>query len=158
MKTLSCSKELREQIREVSNPKESVDAALNRLLDSYEDMLVNDSYLYGKTNVNLSDDTYNRIKECKVYEKESLTHVISRLLNIANEDKGEVIMKINDVEMSIGEFKKEFLDKLNILFVDNYNKFAICTPTAEVIDIVDVSFASDDDKKEFVDFVEELGY
>ena len=82
MKTLGITKELRADIREVSVDGETVDACINRLLDEYKDEMKENISFISRTNINISDDTYQRLIDSRVYEDEKLTRVLKRLIKI----------------------------------------------------------------------------
>ena len=86
MKTLGITKELRADIRDASADGESVDDCINRLLDEYESEMKENISLISRTNINISDDTYNRLVDSKVYDDEKLTRVLKRLIKLCKEE------------------------------------------------------------------------
>lgn len=86
MKTLGITKELRADIRKVSADGESVNDCINRLLDEYIDDMKENISLVSRTNINISDDTYQRLVDAKVYDDEKLTRVLKRLVKLCKED------------------------------------------------------------------------
>ena len=83
MITIGCSRMLRNSIRTVSLKRESVDKTLNRLLDVYEDILKEENVSpQGRTNINIKEDTYARLEECKGYPDEPFVHIIGRLVSL----------------------------------------------------------------------------
>lgn len=91
MKTIGVSKQLRQYIKDVSLKEDkSVDATLNRLMDNTikpnHEMLVG-----GRTNINISEETYARLNEYRLYNTEAIVGVILRLIlndnsNLNDED------------------------------------------------------------------------
>jgi predicted CopG family antitoxin len=87
MKTLGVTKELRADIRNVSADGESVDDCINRLLDEHIDDMKENISLVSRTNINISDDTYQRLVDAKVYDDEKLTRVLKRLVKLCKVDE-----------------------------------------------------------------------
>ena len=80
MTTVKVTLETREKIREYAGD-ESVDKALNRLFDESDKPDEASSMKYtNKTNIRLSEDTFERLKEYKLSENESHSDTILRLL------------------------------------------------------------------------------
>lgn len=87
MTTIQVTKETREKIREYSD-NESVDKALNRLLD--ESSISDEEYhrksrRKSKTNISLSESTFERLKKYKLSDDESHSDTICRLLRELDE-------------------------------------------------------------------------
>lgn len=83
MTTIQVTKETREKIRAYSND-ESVDKALNRLLD--ESSISDEDYKRksrrkSKTNIAISSDTFDRLKRFKLSDEESHSDTICRLID-----------------------------------------------------------------------------
>ena len=80
MTTVKVTLETREKIREYAGD-DSVDKALNRLFDESDKPDKESSMKYtNKTNIRLSEDTFERLKEYKLSENESHSDTILRLL------------------------------------------------------------------------------
>ena len=82
MTTIQGTKETREKIRQYSN-NESVDKALNRLLDESsisDEMHDRKRKRKSKTNISVSSETFERLKMYKKYPDESHSDTICRLL------------------------------------------------------------------------------
>ena len=83
MTTIQVTLETREMIREYAE-NESVDATLNRLFDESDKPSVKYSNRQdSKTNVNMSPSTFERLKEYKMYDTESHSDTLMRLLSQA---------------------------------------------------------------------------
>ena len=81
MTTIQVTKETREMIREYDENNESVDAILNRLFDESEIPSVTyDDRRSSKTNIHMSDATFERLKQFKLYATESHSDTLMRLL------------------------------------------------------------------------------
>jgi predicted CopG family antitoxin len=83
MTTIQVTNETRDRIREYSG-KDSVDKALNRLFDESKIPVFDESIKSkrkSKTNVSISDETFERLKQYKLYARESHSDTILRLLN-----------------------------------------------------------------------------
>ena len=80
MKRIGVSKQLRQYIADVSLVEDkSVDATLNRLMDQFP--IPNDAaFVSGRTNIAISNDTYDRLNDYKLYDKEHIVSVILRLV------------------------------------------------------------------------------
>lgn len=79
MKTLGCTKRMRENIKDVALPNESVDCTINRILDELEA----DTSLdvgSGRTNINIKDNTYDRLVALKVDGNEPIMSVLRRAI------------------------------------------------------------------------------
>ena len=89
MKTVEIQRNTREKIRKYSKENESVDKTINRLLDESEIPLKKE-YKRKKethTNIRISEDTLERLKEFKITSKESHDSTISRLFSdLENKD------------------------------------------------------------------------
>ena len=68
------------------------------------------------------------------------------------------LKKDNEKEISFEEFYEEFLMKINILFLENNDSFAMCTPTGEFKCEIDIIYDSPEEKEEFIKYVESKGY
>ena len=79
MKTIAVQKEIREMLENYAEETESMDETINRLIDEHNKSFIkyNDSF---KTNINVSEETFNRLKDCKMYSTERNVSIISRLL------------------------------------------------------------------------------
>lgn len=86
MTTIKITKKVREDLRVFENDDETVEDAVNRLLDIAEPYLSEDMVFGdGSTNINLSSDTMNRIKSFQVRKNESYGRVLQRALTIVDE-------------------------------------------------------------------------
>lgn len=62
-------------------------------------------------------------------------------------------------EISFEEFYEDLLLKNNVVFLENYDSFVICTPTGEILTkTIYLIFDSSDEKNEFIQYVESKGY
>lgn len=86
MKTMGIQKDLRDEINNVSIDGETVDATINRLLDAVEAGMGEDIDFTRsrRTNISISEDTYNRLASYKVRENEPLMRVLKRALFLFN--------------------------------------------------------------------------
>lgn len=88
MRTIQIKKNVREDLKHYSYNGESVDEAINRLLDSVEDEMDKDfKFGVGTTNINLNEETMDRIKSFKLNPRESYGRIIARALKIVNEEE-----------------------------------------------------------------------
>ena len=148
MKTLRCSKELRNQIKNMAQPKEPVDSTLNRLLDLFENNLKNnnlknDDFKSGFININIHESTYNRIKECKLDDKETMVSIIKRLINISESSNIEepFLIKVNGISMSFDDFKSDFIDVMNLIFDETFDSVTLCTSNGVPVDKLFLTFS-----------------
>lgn len=79
MTTVNVTKYVRNLIGEYQDG-ESVDEALNRLMDSIEQPVQSEVMDLGKTNIVLSQNTFNRLLKYKLSPNESHSDTILRLL------------------------------------------------------------------------------
>lgn len=80
MKTVGINKGLKNMIEEVAKDGESVDQTLSRLMDNAMKTSFKD--LDGtRTNIALSEETFNRLKQYRVFSTESNISVIFRLIS-----------------------------------------------------------------------------
>ena len=77
MKTVKVTNHTRNMIKEYSLENETVNNALNRLMDESQPLTKEDRT---KTNINLDDNTLERLKMYKAYDTESHSDTIMRLL------------------------------------------------------------------------------
>ena len=63
-----------------------------------------------------------------------------------------------EMKISFEEFYNEWLLKNNILFLENNDSFALCTPMGELIETVNIIYDSPEEKEEFIKYVESKGY
>ena len=80
MKTVGINKGLKNMIEEVAKDGESVDQTLSRLMDDAIETSFRD--LDGtRTNIALSEGTFNRLKKYRLFSTESNISVIFRLIS-----------------------------------------------------------------------------
>ena len=78
MKTIGVNKGTRDLIEDVAYDGESVDETLNRLMDIMDKEVM---YLDpARTNINMSDETYERLKSFRMYPSETNMSLIYRLI------------------------------------------------------------------------------
>lgn len=79
-KTIGINKGLRSMIEEVAKEGESVDETLTRLMDNSDrtQLIALDGT---RTNIALSEETFNRLKNYKIFSTESHISVIFRLIS-----------------------------------------------------------------------------
>ena len=82
MKTIGINKALRDMIDDFSKDGETINMSINRLLDTslVRDLDIDGLHSHVKTNIGLSEDTFNKLKSCRLYDGESSSSVILRLL------------------------------------------------------------------------------
>lgn len=81
MKTVKISKNTRVALGNIRMDEESIDMIVNRLLDTVCDDLDSD-FTVGYININLNEDTMERIKSFKAYPTETYEHILLRALNL----------------------------------------------------------------------------
>ena len=87
MTTVKIGKKVREELRVFEKEEESVEDAVNRLLDLAEPYLSEDMVFGdGSTNINLSSETMKRIKSYQVRKNESYGRILQRALIIINDN------------------------------------------------------------------------
>ena len=80
MKTVGINKGLKTLIEEVAREGETVDQTLSRLMDDADDSQMME--LNGtRTNIALSEGTFNRLKKYRLFSTESNISVIFRLIS-----------------------------------------------------------------------------
>ena len=79
-RTIKIRRDTRELLRDV--PQRSVDDCINFVLDSVELDLMDSHVLFGSINVDVQDETLERLKSFRVYEHESYDSVLQRALSI----------------------------------------------------------------------------
>lgn len=85
MKTVKIKKDVREDLSYFADDSESVDMAINRLLDLVEEDMDKDfEFGVGTTNINIEETTMKRIKSFQLNPKESYGRILARALKIAN--------------------------------------------------------------------------
>lgn len=78
MKTVQVSKTVRNMIEDYKEDGESIDKAINRLIDSSDPLEFEDK---GKTNVRVNEATLKRLKRYKSYPLQSHSDTIKGLLD-----------------------------------------------------------------------------
>ena len=64
-----------------------------------------------------------------------------------------------EMDISFEEFYNDLLLKKNVVFLENYDSFVICTPTGEILTkTIYMIFDSSDEKEEFIEYVKSKGY
>ena len=79
MKTVGINKGMKKLIESVAEDGETVDATLNRLLDMVD--LPSEQMDSTKTNIRLSDETFQKLNNAKIYSTEPHNTVIFRLIH-----------------------------------------------------------------------------
>jgi hypothetical protein len=158
MKSLKISRTLRERIRDVAYPKESVDATLHRLIVEYGEEIKNTEETNQFININVDNITHKELVMLKS-GNDTIVRVIEKLVNASENDKGDNMVIVDGKKFTLDEFKSDVLDKMNVVVggVD-YDVLGMCTPSGTVIGTAKLEFESDDDKSEFVSLMQELGY
>lgn len=88
MKTVKIKKDVRKDLDYFAEESESVDKAINRLLDLVEgDMDKDFEFGVGTTNINLDESTMRRIKSFQLNPRESYGRIIARALRVAKSKK-----------------------------------------------------------------------
>ena len=73
----------RERLRNNQLDKESVDSAVNRILDMVEDDLGDDTlFITGHTSIDLDESTMNRLKASSIYKNEPYDNILMRALSL----------------------------------------------------------------------------
>ena len=87
MKTMGIQKDLRDMLSTISKDDETVDATINRILDLVEDGMNEDIDFTRsrRTNINISEDTYDRLVSYRVRENEPLMRVLKRAVVLFNQ-------------------------------------------------------------------------
>lgn len=78
MKTISILTDTRQQLRDMADDGESVNDVLTRLLDDMEPVVQTPPK---RTNINLSEENLERLKELKSYPTEPYNSIILRLMD-----------------------------------------------------------------------------
>jgi len=77
MKTIGINKGIRKMINDVAEDGETVDATLTRLLESVE---LSDELDSTKTNIVISEETFQKLTDARMYPTEPHISVIFRLI------------------------------------------------------------------------------
>lgn len=85
MVTVKIKREVKVLLDDFKMIDESMDSAVNRLLDLVEEDMGSDMIFGGgSTNINLSRDTMRRVKDCGVHDRESYGRILHRALILAS--------------------------------------------------------------------------
>ena len=69
------------------------------------------------------------------------------------------LKKDTEKEISFEEFYNELLIRMNVVFLENYDSFVVCTATGEVLTCeISIIYDSPTEKEECIEFVESKGY
>ena len=78
MKTIAIRREVKELLGEFAEESESMNDAVSRLLENGVELDMSDNY--DKTNIWISDESYEQMKRLRLNTNESNNSVLSRLL------------------------------------------------------------------------------
>lgn len=79
-KTIAVNKGMKKMISEVADEGESVDKTLSRLLDELESNEVQELDS-SRANIHVSEETFHRLNDAKLFSTEAYISVIFRLIN-----------------------------------------------------------------------------
>ena len=81
MKNIKVAREIKKQLMEFGDGK-SINKTMRQLL---QDVEPSETYIDGMININMDDDLWEKLCDCRVYPSESFSSVIYRLLQ-SNQD------------------------------------------------------------------------